>query len=134
MKSLLTNKKAGAYVLIVSVLLQLVSAVNYLTWASGSVGIDPLVIGGLGLGVLVGVCAFFLNSDFLLVIDTALCSCGILKLAVSSAGSFADWYQGIVMFGDPSQVPRILTICAAGLVAVILLIVTGFMGLGNKKA
>ena len=31
MKSLFTNRKAGVYVLIVSILLQLVSAVNYLS-------------------------------------------------------------------------------------------------------
>ena len=96
MKSLLTNRKAGVYVLIVSILLQLVSAVNYLVWAPGAGGIDTLV-------------------------------------AVSSAGSFADWYQGIVMFGDPSQVPRILSICILALTAVVLLIITGFMGFGKQE-
>lgn len=133
MKSLFTNRKAGVYVLIVSILLQLVSAVNYLSWAPGAGGIDTLVALGLGLGCLVGIAAFFFSSDLLLVADTALCSCGLLKLAVSSAGSFADWYQGIVMFGDPSQVPRILTICILALTAVVLLIITGFMGLGKQE-
>ena len=121
MKSLLTNRKAGVYVLIVSILLQLVSAVNYLVWAPGAGGIDTLVALGL------------FSSDLLLVADTALCSCGMLQLAVSSAGSFADWYQGIVMFGDPSQVPRILTICILALTAVVLLIITGFMGFGKQE-
>ena len=134
MKSLFTNRKAGVYVLIVSILLQLVSAVNYLAWAPGAGGIDTLVALGLGLGCLAGIAAFLFSSDLLLVADTALCSCGLLKLAVSSAGSFADWYQGIVMFGDPSQVPRILTICILALIAVVLLIVTGFMGFGKQVA
>ena len=107
MKSLLTNRKAGVYVLIISILLQ--------------------------MGCLVGIAAFLFSSDLLLVADTALCSCGMLQLAVSSAGSFADWYQGIVMFGDPSQVPRILTICILALTAVVLLIITGFMGLGKQE-
>lgn len=133
MKSLLTNRKAGVYVLIVSILLQLVSAVNYLVWASGAGGIDTLVALGLGIGCLVGIAAFLFSSDLLLVADTALFSCGMLQLAVSSAGSFADWYQGIVMFGDPSQVPRILTICILALTAVVLLIITGFMGLGKQE-
>ena len=133
MKSLLTNRKAGVYVLIVSILLQLVSAVNYLVWASGAGGIDTLVALGLGIGCLVGIAAFLFSSDVLLVADTALFSCGMLQLAVSSAGSFADWYQGIVMFGDPSQVPRILTICILALTAVVLLIITGFMGLGKQE-
>lgn len=134
MKSLLTNRKAGVYVLIVSILLQLVSAVNYLVWASGAGGIDTLVALGLGMGCLVGIVAFLFSSDLLLVADTALCSCGMLQLAVSSVGSFADWYQGIVVFGDPSQVPRILTICILALTAVVLLIITGFMGFGKQEA
>ena len=129
MKSLLTNRKAGVYVLIVSILLQLVSAVNYLVWAPGAGGIDTLVALGLGMGCLVGIAAFLFSSDLLLVADTALCSCGMLQLAVSSA----DWYQGIVMFGDPSQVPRILTICILALTAVVLLIITGFMGFGKQE-
>jgi len=133
MKSLLTNRKAGVYVLIVSILLQLVSAVNYLVWAPGAGGIDTLVALGLGMGCLVGIAAFLFSSDLLLVADTALCSYGMLQLAVSSAGSFADWYQGIVMFGDPSQVPRILTICILALTAAVLLIITGFMGFGKQE-
>ncbi len=134
MTTLLTNRRSGVYVLIVSILLQLVSLVNYLAWAGGRGGIDTFITVTLAAGLLTGVCAFFLNSGLLLVADTALCSCGILKLAVDSAGSFADAYQGIVMFGDPSQVGRILTICITGLMAVILLIVTGFMGFGKKNA
>ena len=133
MKSLLTNRKAGVYVLIVSILLQLVSAVNYLVWAPGAGGIDTLVALGFGIGCLVGIAAFLFSSDLLLVAGTALYSCGMLQLAVSSAGSFADWYQGIVMFGDPSQVPRILTICILALTAVVLLIITGFMGFGKQE-
>ena len=89
MKSLLTNRKAGVYVLIVSILLQLVSAVNYLAWAPGAGGIDTLVALGLGLGCLAGIAAFLFSSDLLLVADTALCSCGMLQLAVSSAGSLS---------------------------------------------
>jgi len=134
MKNILTNRKAGVYVLIVSILLQLVAAINYLTWANALGSSDTLIIVGFVAGLAVGIAAFFLNSDLLLVADTALCSCALMQLAVSNAGSFADWYQGIVMFGDPSQVPRILTICVMALIAVILLIVTGFMGFGKKKA
>lgn len=132
MKNLWKDRKAGGYVLIVSVLLQIVSAVNYFTWA-GAGSMDIVVLGGICLGALVGIAAFVFGSDLLLVADTALCSCGVLQLAVASAGSFADWYQGIVMFGDPGQVPRILTICATALTAILLLIVAGFMGTGKRK-
>ena len=62
MKSLFTNRKAGVYVLIVSILLQLVSAVNYLSWAPGAGGIDTLVALGLGLGCLI--CCWWLIRHF----------------------------------------------------------------------
>lgn len=64
MKSLLTNRKAGVYVLIVSILLQLVSAVNYLVWAPGAGGIDTLVALGLGIGCLVGDCRLPFQQRF----------------------------------------------------------------------
>ena len=78
MKSLLTNRKAGVYVLIVSILLQLVSAVNYLVWAPGAGGIDTLVALGLGMGCLVGIAAFLFSSGTLLVADltTTAAGCG----------------------------------------------------------
>ena len=37
------------------------------------------------------------------------------------------------MFGDPSQVPRILTICILALTAVVLLIITGFIGFVSRR-
>ncbi len=46
MKNLWKDRKAGGYVLIVSVLLQIVSAVNYFTWA-GAGSVDNVVIGGI---------------------------------------------------------------------------------------
>ena len=133
MKTMLRNRKAGVYVLMVAVLLQLVSLINYLAWAGTMQSVDPIITAGLAVGLAAGIGACLLSSDLLLVLSTAACSCGVLQLAVTNAGSFADWYQGIVMFGDPSQVPRILTICATGLLAVILLIVCGFMGVGRKE-
>ena len=132
MKTLI-NRKAGVYVLIVAILLQLVSLINYLAWAGSLNNFDPIITAGFAVGLAAGIGACLLGSDILLVLSTAACSCGVLQLAVLNAGSFADWYQGIVMFGDPSQVPRILTICATGFIAVILLIVTGFMGFGKKN-
>ena len=102
MKSLLTNRKAGVYVLIVSILLQLVSAVNYLVWAPGAGGIDTLVALGLGIGCLVGIAAFLFSSDLLLVADTALCSCGMRCPQRSQvSGLFAT-----IIFSDISFPPR----------------------------
>ncbi len=68
-----------------------------------------------------------MSSDYLLILSTALYCCGMMQLTVDSAGSFADAYQGIVMFGDPSQVGRILSICILFAVAILLTIVAGFM-------
>ena len=37
------------------------------------------------------------------------------------------------LLGTPSEVPRILTICILALIAVVLLIITGFMGFGKQE-
>ncbi len=65
MKSLLTNRKAGVYVLIGSpILLQLVSAVNYLVWAPGAGGIDTLVALGTWHGLSGGDCRLPFQQRF----------------------------------------------------------------------
>ena len=43
MKTMLFNRKAGVYVLMVAVLLQFVTLVNYLTWAGAVQGFDPII-------------------------------------------------------------------------------------------
>lgn len=134
MSNLFKSREVGAYVLIAALLLEAVSLVNYLAWAAGLQKIDPIIAGGFGLGLVVGIGALVLGSDLLAVLNTALCSCAVMQLVVSNAGSFADAYQGIVMFGDPSQVGRIVTICASALLCVLLLIVSGFLGFGKREA
>lgn len=134
MSNLFRARKAGAYVLIVALLLEAVTLVNYLAWTVGVRSVDPIIAGGFALGLAAGICALLLSSDLLTVLNTALCSCGVLQLIVSNAGSFADAYQGIVMFGDSSQVGRILTICASAFLCVLLLIVSGFLGFGKRDA
>ena len=73
-----------------------------------------------------------MDSDYLVVILTALYGVGMIQLLVDNAGSFADAYQGIVMFGDPTQVGTVLTIAALAAVAALAVIVAGFMN--RRKA
>jgi len=134
MKNFLKDRKTGVYVLLAALLLQSASLINYLAWAIGLNNMDAIVMGGLALGLLTGIGTLLLSSDLLVVVSTALCSCGVLQLVVTNAGSFADAYQGIVMFGDPSQVGRILSICITAVLAVVMLIIAGFMGFGKQKA
>ena len=134
MSNLFKTRKPGAYVLAAALLLEAVSLINYLAWAAGLHSVDPVIAGGFALGLAAGAGSLLLGSDLLAVLNTALCSCGVLRLHVSNAGSFADAYQGIVMFGDSSQVGRILTICASAFLCVLLLIASGFLGFGKREA
>ena len=58
----------------------------------------------MAAGLAVNLLLLFVDSDYLVVILTALYGVGMIQLLVDNAGSFADAYQGIVMFGDPTQV------------------------------
>lgn len=132
MKSYLKNKTAGFYLLLVAIALTIVSIAYYVSWATAHYAMNNIVIIALGVGLAVNVLLLFVDSDYLLVSLTALYSIGMFQLLVDNAGSFADAYQGIVMFGDPTQVGTVLTIAAFIAGGVILAIVSSFMS--RKRA
>ncbi len=69
----------------------------------------------------------FYDNDFLVIAVTALLSAALLQLLVDSVGSFVDAFQGIVMFGDPTQVGSIISISAFICVGILASIIAGFL-------
>ncbi len=132
MKSFFKEKAVGFYLLIAAGLLAIGAAIYYITWATANHAMSNIVLLGFGLGVAVNVLLLFLDNDYLIIAQTALYSVALVQLLVDSAGSFADAYQGIVMFGDPTQVGTIIKIAALIGVGVIMSIVSGFVN--RKKA
>lgn len=132
MKTMFAKKTAGFYLLLLAGLLAIASTAYYLLWSTANYNLNPVVPIAWGAGLLVNLLLLFWDSDYLLILLTALYSIGLFQLLVDSAGSFADAYQGIVMFGDPTQIGTILTISALIAVGIIACIAAGFMG--RKKA
>lgn len=132
MKTFLKNKTAGFYLLIVALILGIASSIYYAVWGTANYAMNQTVLIAMGAGVVVNVLLLFVDSSYLKVILTGLYSIGMIQLIVDNAGSFADAYQGIVMFGDPTQVGTVLTIAVMIAVSVLATIIAGFKG--TKKA
>ena len=127
MKSFFKGKAAGFYLLMLAAVLAIVSAIYYVTWATANHTMNTVVVLGFGLGIVVNVILLLWDNEYLVIAQTALYSVALLQLLVDSAGSFADAYQGIVMFGDPTQVGTILSIGAIIVVGILATIVAGFI-------
>ena len=128
----LKNKAAGFYLLLVALVFAVISTIYYVSWAQANFAMNSVVVIAMAAGLAVNLLLLFVDSDDLVVILTALYGVGMIQLLVDNAGSFADAYQGIVMFGDPTQVGTVLTIAALAAVAALAVIVAGFMN--RRKA
>lgn len=132
MKTFFKGKAVGFYLLLAALILGIASTVYYVLWGNANYALNQVVAIALGVGVAVNVLLLFIHSDYLKIALTALYGAGMIQLAVDNAGSFADAYQGIVMFGDPTQVGTLIQMIAMLGVAVLCVIVASFMG--TKKA
>ena len=128
----LKNKAAGFYLLLVALVFAVITTIYYVSWAQANFAMNSVVVIAMAAGLAVNLLLLFVDSDYLVVILTALYGVGMIQLLVDNAGSFADAYQGIVMFGDPTQVGTVLTIAALAAVAALAVIVAGFMN--RRKA
>lgn len=132
MKTFLKGKTAGFYLLLIAMVLGIIATISYVVWGNANYAMNNVVVIVMGVGLAVNLLMLFVDSDYLLVALTALYSVGMFQLIVDNAGSFADAYQGIVMFGDPTQVGAVLTMAGMIAAGVIAVIVAGFIG--RKKA
>ncbi|MHC1721768.1 MAG: hypothetical protein AB9836_01040 [Aminipila sp.] len=120
-------RAAGIWPLLLAAVFAVVSFIRYFIWAQANYAMNNLVLIGLAAGFAVNVMLFVIDSDYLIILLTVLYSIALLQLVVDSVGSFVDAYQGIVMFGDPTQVGAILILCALIGAGVLCVIISGFM-------
>ncbi len=127
MKLLIKDKALGFYLLLAAGILAVVSFIYYLTWSQAHYVMNNVVLVGLGAGVAINLLLLFLDNDFLIVAATAAYSVALCQLLVDSVGSFADAFQGIVMFGDPTQVSTIASISVLMAAGIVATIASGFL-------
>lgn len=124
---MLKNKSIGFYFVLAAGVSAIVSIIYFLIWAPSHNAMDTWIIvpliGGLALDILL----IFYESDYFIVLSTALYSISVAKLLTNSVGSFVDAFQGINMFGDATQVNTIIYISIIMLVSVLFSIMASFL-------
>jgi hypothetical protein len=123
----LKGKSAGFYFTAIAVILGLAAAVQYLIWAPEQDMMDMLILLPLIAGSLLGTLFVFIEIEHIIVGAAACFSIALFKLISISVGAFVDAFQGIVMFGDSSQIGTIITICVFIAVSCLSSIAASFM-------
>lgn len=123
----LRKKALGFYFMVFAALSAVIALAKYLSWSSEIGSINTVVTGALLFGLAVNIILFFKDNDYLVIIMTAFYSISVFQLISNSVGSFVDAFQGIVMFGDSTQVGTILSISYFIIACAIASIFAGFM-------
>ena len=121
------KRTIGSYFVILAGILGILSLVRFQMWAPKHNGSDLLITAGLVIGILADVILLVKELDILKVIATAAYTIAAVRLLADSVGSFVDAFQGIVMFGDATQVGTIVSIAAVMLAAVLVSVIASFM-------
>lgn len=126
MSKIFKNKKIGFYFITLATVLGIISAIQYLIWAPAHNSMNTLIWGALIAGIVVDVILHIYDNDFLVILSTAFYALAGAQLFADGTGSFVDAYQGIVMFGDSSQVGTITFMGSMILVCAVASIISAF--------
>ncbi len=121
------NRALGTWLSLAAGLLALASLVIFLIWAPGNNAMNALIPIALAAGIVAEILLFFFDISYLGVVATACFSAAFFTLVSNSVGSFVDALQGIVMFGDSTQVGIILAMSALMLVSILSSILSCFI-------
>lgn len=127
MNIILSKKAIGFYFTVFASMVTIVSILRYLTWAPAHNAMNPLILTALIIGLILDIALIFYDNSYLMVVTTVCYSIAMFQLLADSVGSFVDAFQGIVMFGDSSQVGTIISISCLMLVSVLTSIIASFM-------
>lgn len=121
------KRLAGSWFLVISGALALAALAVYLIWAPAHHAFHAIVPAALAAGAAAEALLYFTDVSYLGVAATALFSTAFFTLLSDSVGSFVDAFQGIVMFGDSSQLGIILLISTLIFACILLSILSCFV-------
>lgn len=113
--------------------LSFVALVLYVIFEIDAKAFNWIIFLLLTISVGANVLGFVKKCDWVQILSSASCVTGLVLFIMDSIGSLSDFFNGIVMFGDPSQAPMIFVICAFILTATILSVVVSFLPLKVAK-
>lgn len=121
------NKALGTWLSLAAGILALAALVIFLTWAPGHNAMNPVIPITLAAGIAIELLLYFLDVSYFGVAATACFSVAFFTLLSDSVGSFVDALQGIVMFGDSTQVGIIVTMSALIFIGILSSILSCFI-------
>lgn len=127
MNNYLGKKAAGFYLVLISVVAGIVATIYYVNWSTGISVLNPLILTAAIFGVILSVLLLKWDNDYIVIAATVGYAVALFQLLSDSVGSFVDAFQGIVMFGDATQVGSILTIVYILAASSVCMIIAGFM-------
>ncbi len=111
-RKLFLENRSGLFADVALVVLTVVSFVAYLVYAAGAEGLMFWPVPVLLSGVLVSAAVQILLRDDWSPVAAAACAAGALGCFLAfppeTLGSVADYYQNIVMFGNPDKFDEIV--------------------------
>ena len=124
------KKSAGAYLGIAVEVLALISLILYLTYATSADGLFmPWVLVCLLLVLALEAVLFFFDNDLIPILAAALSATAFGCFAMDppeTIGSVVDYFQNIVMFGNPEKFGIIIALAALMLGMTLLAVIACF--------
>lgn len=112
------------------------AAVAYLVFAFSSGTFNILVLLAFLAAICCGAVLFFTDnffSDYLVIINALLITIAFGLFMLDSVGDFTDFFSGIVMYGNPQNVPTRFVIIGITLGSILLELVSSFLNRNKKQ-
>ena len=116
----------GTWFALGAAVLALAAEIIYLIWAPAHAGVLPRIWIPLLGAAAAELLLILTNLDYFGIIGSACSAISLFTLLDQSVGSFVDAFQGIVMFGDSTQVGLILLMAGLMAVSMILCVLSCF--------
>ena len=121
------EKTIGFYFIVLAEILGIVSIIRFSVWGSTHDSFDWMIVIALALGIILDTILLFKDNEFMVVMATICYSVPAVKVVTNSVGSFVDAFQGINMFGDASQVGKIVSLMVMMMISVLASVIASFL-------
>ena len=123
-------KGAGVLLMAAFTLIILATMVLYLAFAGSSGTFNAKIPAAFLVTIVCGVALFLSEnrfSDYLVILANAIASVALALFILDSVGDFTDFFSGIVMYGNPKNVPMRGVIIGIHLVGILVGIIGSFL-------
>lgn len=136
-KAFIKKKGVATYINLAVLILTIVTFIVYLNYATSADGLMmPWVVVMLAAVIVCEIALFFFDNDYIPVIVPCLCMIALGCFAYKppeTLGSIVDYFQNIVMFGNPENFKIIVSLIVLMLITGIASIVSCFFDRVRKR-